>query len=610
MAESKLRIIIEALDKGAARVLDQMNKGLDASIKKTDQIMAGFKDFTKVLGAGAAAIFTVSKGLDATIGSYVQYGQQVRELSTNLGISTEETSRLIQVSDDFKISVEEVRTSLQLAAKNGFEPSVENLAKLADRLQAMESPTERAAELSKIFGRNWAVLNPLLAEGGDALRANAASIEDNLILSAESVAKTREWELVQAEWNDRIEAAKIGVGSFLVEGLLPWFHIAEAMPALLEEMGNRLEGTVPAESQVGRWLRMGQAAQTAGDNVSEALEGIGEAAAESIEMLPEQIDEALKHLGLLVRTDIQEDFFDTREEIAGLNQELEDLGQQRIDDKFKLEAKRLEDLEQAKDHLKELKDDLLLARLRMGDFTDATSQATRVAAEMEISQLTGEIKEQGTAIQELGSVSVEELIALDEEYNERTASIKEKIESITEAWDAQTKRMIFDLAQQQLAQGGFTEEELTALSKLAGPSGLGLIDESAQRLIEAIGASASEMDAAGDQSGLFVEDLMRLQEQLNNVEGAARGMNTELRLMPANTQVGGVRAFQHGGSFVVGGQGGPDSQMVSFRASPGERVTVSPQVTNNLSLTIQSMADSEDLVGQFAMMKALVSGAH
>ena len=103
---------------------------------------------------------------------------------------------------------------------------------------------------------------------------------------------------------------------------------------------------------------------------------------------------------------------------------------------------------------------------------------------------------------------------------------------------------------------------------------------------------------------------MRLQEQLNNVEGAARGMNTELRLMPTNTQVGGVRAFQHGGSFIVGGQGGPDSQMVSFRASPGERVTVSPQVTNNMSLTIQSMADSEDLVGQFAMMKALVSGAH
>lgn len=33
--------------------------------------------------------------------------------------------------------------------------------------------------------------------------------------------------------------------------------------------------------------------------------------------------------------------------------------------------------------------------------------------------------------------------------------------------------------------------------------------------------------------------------------------------------------FQHGGSFVVPGSGGPDSQLVAFRATPGERVDVS-----------------------------------
>lgn len=34
--------------------------------------------------------------------------------------------------------------------------------------------------------------------------------------------------------------------------------------------------------------------------------------------------------------------------------------------------------------------------------------------------------------------------------------------------------------------------------------------------------------------------------------------------------------FQHGGSFSVGGSGGADSQLVAFRATPGERVTVNP----------------------------------
>ena len=32
--------------------------------------------------------------------------------------------------------------------------------------------------------------------------------------------------------------------------------------------------------------------------------------------------------------------------------------------------------------------------------------------------------------------------------------------------------------------------------------------------------------------------------------------------------------FQHGGSFVVGGSGAPDSRLVSFLATPGERVDV------------------------------------
>lgn len=36
----------------------------------------------------------------------------------------------------------------------------------------------------------------------------------------------------------------------------------------------------------------------------------------------------------------------------------------------------------------------------------------------------------------------------------------------------------------------------------------------------------------------------------------------------------GLGGFRHGGSFLVGGNGGPDSQLVAFRATPNERVTV------------------------------------
>ena len=48
-------------------------------------------------------------------------------------------------------------------------------------------------------------------------------------------------------------------------------------------------------------------------------------------------------------------------------------------------------------------------------------------------------------------------------------------------------------------------------------------------------------------------------------------------------QVAGSMGFQHGGSFIVPGSGSPDSKMVSFRATPGEQVTVTKpgQTINN-----------------------------
>lgn len=44
----------------------------------------------------------------------------------------------------------------------------------------------------------------------------------------------------------------------------------------------------------------------------------------------------------------------------------------------------------------------------------------------------------------------------------------------------------------------------------------------------------------------------------------------------------GLLGFQHGGSFTVGGQGGADSQLVAFRASPGERVSVETPAQQNV----------------------------
>lgn len=56
------------------------------------------------------------------------------------------------------------------------------------------------------------------------------------------------------------------------------------------------------------------------------------------------------------------------------------------------------------------------------------------------------------------------------------------------------------------------------------------------------------------------------------------------------------KGFQHGGSFEVGGSGGPDSQTVAFRASPGEQVTVAPPGGGGAGgITIVNVIDPDEI---------------
>lgn len=63
---------------------------------------------------------------------------------------------------------------------------------------------------------------------------------------------------------------------------------------------------------------------------------------------------------------------------------------------------------------------------------------------------------------------------------------------------------------------------------------------------------------------------------------------------------GGIPGFASGGSFTVGGQGGTDSQLVAFRATPGEEVNISrpgmPGGSNNITINITAPLVDDHIV--------------
>lgn len=217
---SQVNVEVVAATDDAVRKIGQFSSSMDSMGK------AAARDAAGALGVFGVSVTKLNQPLtlaaeflkDATTQT-IKYASTVRDMSRNLGISAEETSRLIQVSDDYKISSDQLQSSLQMAVKKGFEPSIESIARLADEYNALESPSEKAAMLAEKFGKGWATLTPLLEAGGDAIRSQAAAIDQSLILTQSQITKARELEKAWDDLNDSGQALKLTVGNALIPPL-------------------------------------------------------------------------------------------------------------------------------------------------------------------------------------------------------------------------------------------------------------------------------------------------------------------------------------------------------------------------------------------------------
>jgi hypothetical protein len=206
-----VEILVRAKDKATAQ------------LKKVGGAMGGLASAAQLgtiaLGAATAAAYAAVKAYNAIIVPTIEYARTVREMSQALGIATDETSRIIQVADDFNVSIDELRVALQLAAKNGFAPTVENLAALSDQMAGIKDPTQRAAAMAKIFGRNWASINPVLSAGGAQIREMAAAVDEGLIVTQSASVETRRFELALDDLNDSAMAVRNTIGLGLIRAI-------------------------------------------------------------------------------------------------------------------------------------------------------------------------------------------------------------------------------------------------------------------------------------------------------------------------------------------------------------------------------------------------------
>lgn len=173
---------------------DPLNKGLGSA--KQSLMKFGGEMAKQVIGTMglATAIYKAGQFVADSVSDWADYADGMRLASQMAGITTEEMSRLVQAADDFRVPMETMQRSMEMALKNGFVPTIENLAALSDRLLAIDDPALRAAEASKIFGKSYADMMPFLLAGGDAIREATAGIDANLVVTGRAAEEAKAYK--------------------------------------------------------------------------------------------------------------------------------------------------------------------------------------------------------------------------------------------------------------------------------------------------------------------------------------------------------------------------------------------------------------------------------
>lgn len=215
---NEVQIILRAIDKASGEI----NKVTGAGNK----LSAGFQSLTGFslsaaggIAAAGAAAGAIIKILKESVEETIAYATEIDNMSRLLGLDTEETSRLVQASDDLFISQEKLKAGLQAATRQGIDVSIEGLKELSAQYLALPEGVERSEFVLKTFGRSGAEMGKLMEVGADGIDEATAAIADNLIVTKESMANAMDYKRSLDNLDDSWQGVKYTIGTEAVRAL-------------------------------------------------------------------------------------------------------------------------------------------------------------------------------------------------------------------------------------------------------------------------------------------------------------------------------------------------------------------------------------------------------
>ena len=212
---ARVQIVVEAKD-ATSGVFRALTSELGAFGGLVEELTAKNINWGNV---GQMAAKMVIDGIKDTIKVTTEYAREVRDLSLASGQGAEQSSRMLQVLDDYQLTAEDAKTATRALTKEGLAPTVDTIAQLSGEYLKLNSVEEKNAFVQKNLGRAGQEWLNLLNQGPDAIRKMNDAVSEGLILTEENVQAAEKYRLALDEWNDSVQALKISIGNELIPAL-------------------------------------------------------------------------------------------------------------------------------------------------------------------------------------------------------------------------------------------------------------------------------------------------------------------------------------------------------------------------------------------------------
>jgi len=126
----------------ARQALELQNQTAAKGSAITAQGVGSWTELSSAIGIAKQAYQVIGMVVDETFGKFQKYAGEVLSLSQITKTGAEETSRFLQVIDDYKLTAVDAETATKALKEKGLVPTIDTLANLSDEYRKIKDPAE------------------------------------------------------------------------------------------------------------------------------------------------------------------------------------------------------------------------------------------------------------------------------------------------------------------------------------------------------------------------------------------------------------------------------------------------------------------------------------